>query len=109
MIDLGGFDRVTMVAVCKKIKNLRQEFGFEFKVASHIEKEIRPSAKLSFLDYLLLSPCAATISLEGHQDRQTEKSRYAKTISQHRGTRHRAFSCDRSTVEQQSISSASVS
>ena len=52
MIDLSGFDRVTMIAVCKKIKDLKQEFGFKFKVAGQIEKEIRPSAKLSFLDYL---------------------------------------------------------
>jgi hypothetical protein len=52
MIDLGGFDKVTMIAVCKRIKDLKQEFGFEFKVASRIEKEIRPSAKLSFLDFL---------------------------------------------------------
>jgi hypothetical protein len=52
MIGLSGFDRVTMIAVCKRIKDLKQEFGFKFEVAGHIEKEIRPTTKLSFLDYL---------------------------------------------------------
>jgi hypothetical protein len=52
MIDLSGFDRLKMIAVCKKIKALKQDFGFNFRVASHVQKEIQPPAKLSFLDYL---------------------------------------------------------
>jgi hypothetical protein len=52
MIDLSGFDRLKMIAVCKKIKALKQDFGFNFTVASHVQKEIQPPAKLSFLDYL---------------------------------------------------------